>query len=521
MIDLNKYSTQVTSSVSRRAGLSLMEVMFSIGILLIGIVGLAHVLPVGLHQSTDAISADKTLMAMENLVSKTIVEANTANAVIADRWAPTNSGGRQNYISYQPSADDFRFGVCVDPWFVTAAFNKRNPDTTALNYSRMNGYDRTWFPCYDRCYNPLVSPAAALYNGSGEPTTAWLAKDLSTPLPHSGPWPTWAAFAAYPSPLIAPGAPRFWSPSIGAPGFQAPSPRFLRIAPTSSVLSSIPRYASERAAATQSAEAALNRPKDKTQPAGRLFNFVGTVPANAAEVGRYSAASYIVSHEEDPNTLRVSTAVFRNRIPVIDPGGADGEQKFPLVPYTYSEQPNWSASTGPYYEGEQLGFVTSADLASFASGLAGHVEIVFHRAPLQPVPKFKRGQYIMLMRHVFSPSDLNLPDSSDPPRDYSSPQRLAFDWYRIADVVGDPTTDTRGKPLAATEDDPYHPGTSRDVWRITLDVRGATWIFDEESRITPGTYDYTPLSPWDATFAVWMPEVVGVHERTITLRGRQ
>ncbi len=185
------------------------------------------------------------------------------------------------------------------------------------------------------------------------------------------------------------------------------------------------------------------------------------------------------------------------------------------MPYTYAAQPNWSAPAGPYYEGEQLGYVTSADLPSFASGLGGQVEIVFHRAALQVAPKFKRGQYIMLMRHVFSPRDV----VASPPN-FTSPERLRFEWYRIADVVGDPTTDLRGKPAAATEVDPFYSGTSRDVWRITLDVRGPSWLFDDSSRISVGTYTYTPLTPWDATYAVWMPEVVGVHERTITVRGR-
>ncbi len=374
----HRFESESAKRLNRRwrYGISLMEVIFAIGVLLIGIVGLAHVLPVGMHQSADAVSADKSLIAMENLVSRTMVQAETATRegfVIADRWNPTTVSSPENYLSYQPSPADYRYGICVDPWFLSSAYNKRNTTnqnifSATYDHSTLNGYDRSLFPCYDRCYNPLASPSESLYTMPGAATTAW--GNFTESL--------WNA------------------PYINvAAGVRPREPRFLRVAPASlpsPMLTGVaPRYAAEQIFAAQSAEPAMIMPdKDKTLPAGRRF-IVGavplTVPVRGSAAGRYSAMSFIVSHQNDPNTLRVSTAVTKNRIPMIDPG-ATGAARFNLATYTYDPK------TAPYYEGEQLAFVhpdlanplSPSTMGSFASGLGGQVEIAMHRAAGQPAP---------------------------------------------------------------------------------------------------------------------------------------
>ncbi|MCG8648376.1 MAG: hypothetical protein MI861_01000 [Pirellulales bacterium] len=487
-----------------------MEVMFAIGVLLIGIVGLAHVIPIGIHQSADAVTSDKTLIAMENLVGQTILQAESASQsgfVVANRWS--TSGVPEGYLPYQPTVADYRFGICVDPWFLTAGFNRRNTTANPIlastfDASTLNGYDRSLFPCYDRGYNPLASPSESLYDSMGNRTTAWGSFTQSL----------WRA------------------PFLTTPaGVHPHQPRFLRVAPaklrTTLVPGVNPRSLSERVFASQSAEPSLVTPEeDTTLPAGRRYGGTVAAPVRGSEIGRFSAMSFIVTRENDPHKLRISTAVLKNRIPTINPG-VPGTGGFPLSPYTYDR------AAAPYYEGEQLAYVQSvaaSTMASFASGLGGQVELVMHRAPGQPAPKFRTGQYLMFMRHVYPvrTAFFNSPTNNTfvlPT--WPGPSRLDFEWFTIADVVGDPATDVEREAVAVTAIDPGDISSTgspamRPVWRITLDLRGPAWLFDDSSRITSGTFDYTPglASYQDATYAVWMPEVVGVHERTLSLKGR-
>ena len=58
--------------------------------------------------------------------------------------------------------------------------------------------------------------------------------------------------------------------------------------------------------------------------------------------------------------------------------------------------------------------------------------------------------------------------------------------------------------------------SAHTVWRVTLDLRGPSWIFDSATEMT-GTHSYTGSNYPGATYGVWMPQVVSVHERELTL----
>ncbi len=129
----------------------------------------------------------------------------------------------------------------------------------------------------------------------------------------------------------------------------------------------------------------------------------------------------------------------------------------------------------------------------------------------------------MFMRHVYPIR--TVVNNGFASAAFFGPTRIEFDWFKIAAVIGDPATGLDGEAAPVTIADPgFQPAAvPRDVWRITLDLRGPAWLFDDESRINSGTYQYqtnnTMPTYQHATFVVWMPDVVGVHERTLSLQG--
>lgn len=475
------HRSRMTSPRSRR-GLSIMEVLFSIGVLLIGILGLASVIPFGINQSSDAVNFDKSMAAVQNLVSETAarVESGTREGFVAP---VTNSGTpKQAYVRIATTRQQLRAGVCVDPWFLAAAANRR-PGGGADNW---NGYNRAVFPCYDQAYNPLVAPSSdGVYNANGSANSGWFDD------------PTFSGTQVV--------GPRLARVAVAHDSFSYPLfgvPRQVPIAPTHS------HHARD---AIQASDPTLFLPDDDSRAPGRIFATAGGNLVRPFTEARLSAMSLVQSDPDDPSQVRINTVVMQRRVPVINPGAGDyvdtptpapGQARFDLRDYTFD------ADAAPYFTGEQLMYVSDVNSqASFSLGVGGTVDVVVHRFPTGPgvkphePPDFSRGQFILLMRNVYPPDQLAT--------GLTRPKRVAFEWFKIREVLIAP-----GDNPAATVNDPVH-GTNRTAWTARLELQGPAWIFDDNVRTTAGTIDFTTVP--DNTFAVYMPEVVAVFDRTITV----
>jgi hypothetical protein len=57
---------------NNRGGLSIMEVIFAVGVLLIGLLGIASILPVAANNANNALRSDATTAAIENQISNAV-----------------------------------------------------------------------------------------------------------------------------------------------------------------------------------------------------------------------------------------------------------------------------------------------------------------------------------------------------------------------------------------------------------------------------------------------------------------
>ncbi|TWU60103.1 hypothetical protein Poly51_03770 [Rubripirellula tenax] len=469
-----------------RTGLSIMEVLFAIGVLLIGILGLASVIPVGANQSSDAVKFDKSSVAVQNLIDETVarVEAGTRSGFLSPNTATT--ADRQSYFNVNVTRTMLRNGFCVDPYFLTAADNRF--DFTATQPGG-TPHDRSLFPCFTPLFNPLTSP-----NGPGTTNAnqRWFNTNATGIL----------------------GGPRMPRVAIGHSGF---SYRPTGSAVTINVPTS-PKYLIERDRASQSSDPSLVIAEDDTLDAGRFYakDSAGNLIKDL-DSGRFSAMSFVKSDAFDATNVRITTVVFDRRELLTNPGAhdytepapntpLDGEASFDMRQFTFDYRDR------PYYLGEQLLYVSGVDSGnSFAEGLGGTVEVVTHRAIVptgdieQDPPGFKRGQLLMLIRNQYLPYQTTALASLTP----TPPQQLNFAWFEIVEV--------RKEPEAVNIPDPVHTTVNRDVWRTQLELKGPPWIFDDSARQNSGnvTPDFTIVA--DDTFAVYMPQAVAVFDRTITV----
>lgn len=480
------------NSSAHRVGLSIMEVLFSIGVLLIGILGLASLIPVGANQSADAIRADKSVVILQNLVSQTvnqIEEATRSNFVSADF---SSSAPRQSYSLVPSVRSVLNQGVCIDPWFLTAADNRRPPGTLDVR----TGYDRTVFPCYDQGYNPLVAPSSSgVYTASGAYDSGW----FDTPTPGRALGPRLARLSPSPS--------GYTYALSGRSGVNLQTP----IAPS---------FQSAASQASQAAEPLLFLPKDKSLMPGRQFFQDTNRLVRPFTSGKYSAFALAQLDQNDPSQLKITTAVVENRSLVINPGALDmdfslpspaiGESRFELRDYTFD------ANVSPYYLGEQLLYISSIDNPqAFKDGIGGVITVVSHRYPTVPgviphdPPVFKRNQFVLFIRNVYRPFESRAAELGSANLRLIPRQGVEYAWFRIRDVVSG--------PVDTTITDPVHTNTTRDVWEAELEVRGTPWVFDDSARFSASSVvPYMPTVQ-DNTFAVFMPEVVSVFDRTVNV----
>lgn len=141
-----------------RRGVTLVEVLFAIGLILVGMVGLISVIPVAGHQAQDTIS----LNAGAAMATSAYGELKSRQFLDPDNWVTVDDTAL-SYSLISPLAATS--SVCIDPLYMA---DRRNyvADTVAtggyyIPYSAMvtNGHRRFRFPYYKENHNPLVDPS--------------------------------------------------------------------------------------------------------------------------------------------------------------------------------------------------------------------------------------------------------------------------------------------------------------------------------------------------------------------------
>ena len=152
-----------------RNGISLLEVIFAVGVLLIGILGLAAVLPIAANNAQNALDRDRARESYLNQeATRNILGLNDVAKFKSYFYASSNpnvyhpNNPSARYLSVNVSTTgNLPEAFCVDPWFLTAANAVRPPQA-----QERNNYDRGYFPCYDNKFHPRTGNPADPPSGS-------------------------------------------------------------------------------------------------------------------------------------------------------------------------------------------------------------------------------------------------------------------------------------------------------------------------------------------------------------------
>lgn len=152
-----------------RHGVTLVEVLFAIGLILVGMVGLISVIPVAGHQAQDAISlntgAAMATTAYGELKSREFLNPNN--------WVLAQDSGASASATMFPPALVGRASVCIDPIYMADRQNYVAEPAGGyyIPYSAQgtNGHRRFRFPYYKENHNPLVDPSLPTVSGTQWP----------------------------------------------------------------------------------------------------------------------------------------------------------------------------------------------------------------------------------------------------------------------------------------------------------------------------------------------------------------
>ena len=428
-----------------RSGLSIMEVLFAIAVLTIGMLGVASILPVATNNASMALQTDRAVEEISNRVAMEVakLEDNFQEVKVGynslaqfnlntsprqgQRYANVSTTQFGNHIAAyethpsataasQPLLPD---AFCIDPWFLTAASTLRDDESDPL--TSRNGYDRTMFPCYDPRLDPLnVSPTDNL----GQSVSAGLIKTIDLP-------------------------------------------RFTRVALTLTGSSLLAANDAEYQA-RRSDDFSIVVPDDRTRPPGLFVQRGGNgvfSPAQNKVSSRFSSMITMARSAPGSNLFNAAVVTMLDRNIVTVPGGyfnghvasaaAGSIPAHNMRPYTAwlpddPARPNsFPQDENLIYPGEMLGYVAKAP-RPISGGGGG--EFVF-RTNRYVRPSISDGDWLMLMRRDYI---------RNPGTGAITPSTLKYAWYRVSDVIRPPTVVN----IAGTE-----------YYESQVAVRGQDWLF--------------------------------------------
>lgn len=459
-----------------RHGLTIMEVMISIGVILIGLVGVAALIPVASEDASSAIRTDNAVRYASSIHAQLQAQrVNNLGQFIRTDFDPTNDDGYSpggNTQSPQkfllpggtpvPGAPNFlNLGPSMQTPYVTWFFNINGvPPTSPTNQASFcldprllsrfqnsvatapgnpdarTAYDSTRFPYYNEYYNGLTRPHTDEGSfGSGFPF------------------------------------PRMWR--IAWPG-QTPPGSIQRIFESALV-------ADSRAYSYDDLE--FIEAEDPLDPVGQTiqiqsYSTPGDATSGISSLGarqagnRYSWIATFVPNSLGSNRYRMSVVVIENRSIADAPGSAD-QNPATLAGVTSAKN---------NYEAERVAWVN--DLVQLGSVI--EVEI---SASDWTSDRLRANQWVMLSGQFGVPGPQATPNAAVgliPP---------VHHWYRVIGV---------SDPVRGNLDD---ADPSNDFWTRTVTLDGPAWPFVSGAALPPPAFGSTFMTIVDGAVAVIEDEI--------------
>lgn len=153
----------MSKPINNKSGVTLVEVIFAIGVVLIGLVGLISVLPIAGRRAQDAISLNEgnavAVEAFQRLESYDLLRR--------DSWVVVDdTAASYGVLSAANILFDNVDGYCIDPLFVSDSFGRMAESVSTGGYyqqyvagSASNGHRRRLFPYYKQEYSPYTDPS--------------------------------------------------------------------------------------------------------------------------------------------------------------------------------------------------------------------------------------------------------------------------------------------------------------------------------------------------------------------------
>jgi type II secretory pathway pseudopilin PulG len=432
-----------------RTGISLIEVMFAIGVVMIGLLGIAAILPFAERQARTA----TTLDAGTALAQRAQQQLRSRGMLDPQRWVMINDfaaagglGATNRFASpalvrsfwntllpIPPAVNellrDNPGGVCIDPAFMALPGNTVDATSTnPLGYwepndASGNGFRRGVFPYYKTQFNPLADPSS-----SGATANNW------------------------------PVMPRMWRVGV-------------RPVVNSNLMLPPSGMAADQLAVDDDT-LSINFPRSRAQNASQLIKPLD-LDTSAAE------AFTPISRQLRPQYTWLATVN-------VLPGEVEGHVSVVVVRSRTAFPATRRSSTGPAARAEdnpsdeRVALVTrqsgaSGPTGAFVGGAGGTIELT--ASALTP-NKVRVGQWIMLSRNVVTSTNLlGVP---------------LHRWYRVTGV--------EQKPRLGAFTDPIS-GSSLPAWQRWVTLEGSDWSFIFDASINGGR-DFTVATIVDDAVAV-------------------
>ncbi len=139
------------NSLNPRAAITLIEVIFSIGVIMIGLLGLLSVMPLAGGRARDAVSLSVGAEMGDSIAKEVLVRKWLGNGNLVEM----SGGGTVGYNFTSNRLENISSGtplpgICIDPLYHAV---QGGTSTT------FNSYDDSLFPYYVRAHDPLLNPA--------------------------------------------------------------------------------------------------------------------------------------------------------------------------------------------------------------------------------------------------------------------------------------------------------------------------------------------------------------------------
>ena len=463
------------SRAAQRSGVTILEVMFAIFVVIIGLLGIASILPLAARNASDS-NAHNNAQALGQrwfqsffafrlnehdaftssqlgynwqwyrdygstpsfeLYHKSYADVDAATRTRVEILPGTNQSATKSNTAVRNLMRVWGHqAVCIDPLFFTEPEVRQH--TGGSSTGRPGGYRLAVFPYFNDNYNPLTDPF--------DPTNAW------------------------------PDQPRMVRVTLGFGTTTAPGSQVSR-----KLVEDI--FSSPDDVSVDADE------KDKTLAATRIFD---SALAKALSSGQYSWLATLSPREPLPTDVlpanAASTALATSDeylISLVVMNRRDRQFVAPgstLLPGNPEDKPG----------GERLVWVYPLS-GSFTGGVGGRVRLISNAATRSVL---HIGDWIMLGKHY-------LTDPTDAARRYSY-----FRWYRIIAVDEKTRVGTLGD-LSPSGTDPYGAGASMPVWSRDVVLEGPDFAL-----LDPGPPPVI-VPPVTGTL---MSGVVTVVERNLTIQ---